>query len=199
MSDLSLADPEDQGGAAAVNSSAKVISYFQIMVRPHLASRPRDEKELHSLAVALDTLRSGNLEKIADLLAARYMAVETAAFDGNWDTARWLEVAKLEEKGSASTEILLAARRHQRTVEHASGRGSYGRSDSGWGAGQYQGGGQWDDWSAAGRGKGKKGKNGKGKGKKGKAGKKGTEVSWWDDPQKDAGKKGDEKKQDTAK
>ena len=126
LSDLSLADPEDQGGAAAVNSAAKVTSYFQIMVRPHLASRPRDEKELYSLAVALDTLRSGNLEKIADLLAARYMAVETAAFDGNWDTARWLEVAKLEEKGSAPTEILLAARRHQRTVERASGRGSYG-------------------------------------------------------------------------
>ena len=108
LSDMSLADPEDQGGAAAVNSSAKVTSYFQIMVRPHLASRPRDEKELYSLAVALDTLRSGNLEKIADLLAGRYMAVETAAFDGNWDTARWLEVAKLEEKGSAPTEILLA-------------------------------------------------------------------------------------------
>ena len=68
LSDMSLADPEDQGGAAAVNSSAKVTSYFQIMVRPHLASRPRDEKELYSLAVALDTLRSGNLEKIADLL-----------------------------------------------------------------------------------------------------------------------------------
>ena len=199
LSDMSLADPEDQGGAAAVNSSAKVTSYFQIMVRPHLASRPRDEKELYSLAVALDTLRCGNLEKIADLLAGRYMAVETAAFDGNWDTARWLEVAKLEEKGSAPTEILLAARRHQRTVDRASGRGSYARSDTGWGAGQSYGGGQWDDWSGAGRGKGKKGKHGKGKGKKGKAGKKGSDANWWDDTPKDPGKKGEDKKSEGAK
>ena len=199
LSDLSLADPEDQGGAAAVNSSAKVTSYFQIMVRPHLASRPRDEKELYSLAVALDTLRSGNLEKIADLLAGRYMAVETAAFDGNWDTARWLEVAKLEEKGSAPTEILLAARRHQRTVDRASGRGSYGRSETVWGAGYSSSGGHWDDWSGAGRGKGKKGKSGKGKGKKGKAGKKGSENPWWDDPAKDPGKLKDDKKGEGGK
>ena len=34
--------------------------------------------------------------------------METAAFEGSWETARWLEVARLEERGA---EVLLAARR----------------------------------------------------------------------------------------
>ena len=199
LSDMSLADPADTGAAAAVNSPAKVTSYFQILVRQHLSSRPRDEKELYALAVSLDALRSGDIEKVADLLAGRYLAVETAAFEGSWETARWLEVARLEERGAAPAEVLLAARRHQKTLDRASGRGSFGRgSDGYWGAGQGNGG-QWDDWIPFGKGKGRKGKQGKGKGKKGKAGKRGNENSWWENPPKGAGKDGDGKKEEAQK
>ena len=196
---MSLADPLDGGAAAAVSSAAKVTSYFQILVRHHLANRPRDEKELYALAVSLDALRSGDIEKVADLLAGRYLAVETAAFEGTWDTARWLEVARLDERGAAPAEVLLAARRHQKTLDRASGRGSFGRgSDGYWGAGQG-GAGAWEDWAPTGRGKGKKGKKGKGKGKKTKTGKRGNEDAWWDNSGKETTKEGDGKKADHAK
>lgn len=199
LSDMSLADPLDSGAAAAVNSSAKITSYFQILVRHHLGNRPRDEKELYALAVSLDALRSGDIEKVADLLAGRYLAVETAAFEGSWETARWLEVARLEERGAAPAEVLLAARRHHKTLDRASGRGSFGRgSDGYWGAG-HGGSGHWDDWAPTGRGKGKKGKHGKGKGKKGKAGKKGKEANWWDSHGHEVEKDGETKRGDAAK
>ena len=199
LSDVSLADPNDTGASAAVHSPAKVTSYFQILIRQHLGNRPRDEKELYALAVSLDALRSGDIEKVADLLAGRYLAVETAAFEGSWETARWLEVARLEERGAAPAEVLLAARRHQRTLDRVSGRGSFGGGSHGyWGAGQG-GSGHWDDWAPMGKGKGKKGKKGKGKGKKSKAGKKGHEDNWWDNPGRDGVKETDPKKGDSQK
>ena len=93
LSDLSLGDPDQEGVGSAVSTAARVQSYFQILVRPHLNNRPRDEKELYSLSLALDYLRQGQVTRVADLLAGRYMAVETAALEGSWETARWLEVA----------------------------------------------------------------------------------------------------------
>ena len=81
LSDASVLGAGDRGTAAsAVNSPARVQSYFQVLVRSHLSQRPRDEKELHSLAIALDALRDGDLERLADLLAGRYLAVETAVW-----------------------------------------------------------------------------------------------------------------------
>ena len=201
LSDLSLGHSEEGGAASSVTSTARVQSYFQILVRPQLTNRQRDEKELFSLALGLDLLRQGQMEKVADLMAGRYIAVETAALEGSWDTAKWLEVSRLEDRGAANAEVLLAARKHQRTIDRASGRGSYGRGeDLSWGAGSY-GASHWSDGGAGpGRGKGKKGKKGKGKSKKGKAGKKGWESSWWDDyPQKEGGEKDPPKKGDSSK
>ncbi len=85
LSDMSLLDGEGDRPVGAVTSLARVQSYFQILVRPHLQSRPRDEKELYSLAVAIDTLRGRDIQRLADMLAGRYLAVETAALEGLGD------------------------------------------------------------------------------------------------------------------
>ena len=182
LSDMSLLEGEGDGPAGAVTSSARVQSYFQILVRPHLQGRPRDEKELYSLAVAIDTLRGGDIQRLADMLAGRYLAVETAALEGSWETAKWLEVSRLD-RGAASSDILLAARKHQRVIDRASGRGSFSRSyDQYWASGH----GEWTD-APTGRGKGKHGKKGKGKGKKSKNSKKSQSDPWWTggNPEKD--------------
>eukprot|EP00438_Fugacium_kawagutii_P035341 Skav207490 [mRNA] locus=scaffold334:64582:72053:+ [translate_table: standard] len=125
LSDMSVSDTGDVEAASSVTSNARVQSYFQVLVRPHLHGRVRDEKELFALARAIDILRSGDLERVADHLAARYLAVETAALEGSWDAAKWLEIDRLEDRGAAGPDILLAARKHQRTVEKAAGRNSF--------------------------------------------------------------------------
>lgn len=125
LSDMSVLDVGEGDAASSVTSQARVQSYFQVLVRPHLTGRVRDEKELFALARAIDILRSGDLERVADHLAARYMAVETAALEGTWDAAKWLEIDRLEERGAVGPSVLLAARKHQRTVEKAAGRGSF--------------------------------------------------------------------------
>ena len=100
-----------------------------------------------------------------------------------WETAKWLEVSRLEDRGAASSDILLAARKHQRVIDRASGRGSFSRSyDQYWASGH----GEWTD-APTGRGKGKHGKKGKGKGKKSKNSKKSQSDPWWTggNPEKD--------------
>lgn len=109
-------------------------------------------------------LREGWLASLADVLAARLLAVETATRQG-WATARHLEVYGPEEEGPVRPHILLSAQRHQRQVEKAGGKGSWPKG------GQWS----WSDWQTdarpKGKGKGEKGKGKKGKGKyKGKGG-----------------------------
>ena len=192
LSDMSLAENGEAEPASAVTSLARVQSYFQILVRPHLTNRPRDEKELYMLAVAIDTLRGGDIQKLADMLAGRYLAVETAALEGSWDTAKWLEVSRLEDRGAASSDILLAARKHQKVIDRASGRGSFSRSSDPQWQWAHPGGGEWSD-NPTGHGKGKKGKKGKGKGKKSKNRK--NQDQWWTERNADK----DEKAAEAAK
>ena len=94
------------------------------------------------------------MERLADLLAARLIAVDTATRQG-WQTARYLEIGNDADEGSAPPHMLLAAQRHRRLVEKAGGKGSWPR--------------QWTayEWQSEGKGK-TKGKENKGKGKKGK-------------------------------
>lgn len=174
LSDISLAEGELADGAAAVNASAKVLSYYQVAVRPHLQHRARDDKELHTLATCLDTPRQGQLERLGDLLAGRYLAVETAALEGSWDTARHLEVCKQQVQGAVPDTVRLAARKHQKTLDKAAGKGSFSSSSrAGW---EYPGSGSsgWagEEWKYSVRGKGgvTKGKGKDGKNKKGKGG-----------------------------
>eukprot|EP00435_Cladocopium_sp_Y103_P010431 s3888_g2.t1 len=134
----------------------KIFTYFQLALKPGLDSKSRDCREISLLSRCLDLLREGRLANLADTLAARLLAVETATRQG-WATARHLEVYGPDEEGPVPPHILLSAQRHQRQVEKAGGKGS-------WTRGQAP---SWSDWSTDARAKGK-GKDQKGKGKKGK-------------------------------
>lgn len=145
----------------------KLVTYYQLALRPAMDPRGRDSKELALLCRSLDLLREGKLDALADLLAARLIAVETATRQG-WPVARHLEIATNEEEGTAPAHILLAAQRHGKQVEKAGGKGSWSRATA-WAT----------EWHADPRPKGK-GKDQKGKGKKGKAkGKGGKHWAPW--------------------
>ena len=134
----------------------KLHTYFQLALRPNLDPKTRDCKELGLLARALDLLREGRLEELADLLAARMIAVDTATRQG-WSTARHLEVFGGEDVGTVPTHVLLSAQRYNRQVEKAGGKGSWTASQT-WG----------NDWNTPNKGKGKTSDKGKGKKPKGK-------------------------------
>ena len=148
----------------------KLFTYFQLGLRPALDPKSRDCKELALLSRALDTLREGKLDVLADILAARLIAVDTATRQG-WSTARHPEVYDPEEGGTAPAHILLAAQKHGKQIERAGGKGSWSRNQS-WGS----------EWAPDARPKGK-GKDAKGKTKKGKGKRKGGRA-WqvWGNP-----------------
>ena len=175
LSESALGSAGVGGDGSVVSSSARVQSYFQVMLRPSLANRGRDEKELYTLAVALDTLRCGNLERLSDILASRFLAVETAALEGDWSVAKYLEVSRLPGKGAVSDELLLEARKHRHFVDRASGRGSYPAfGDGSWGQRNHGGTKSWKGDPGGGfRNRQQKGKKGHGKGVGGKKGKQG--------------------------
>ena len=52
----------------------------------------RDGRELYLLAVTLDMLRMGQLDRVADALASRFLAIQQAVLDGHWGAARYLEI-----------------------------------------------------------------------------------------------------------
>lgn len=161
---------------ATSGQKPRMYTYFQLCLKPHLDTKSRDAKEMGLLARALDLLRSGRLTALADLLAARLVAVDTATRQG-WSTARHLEVFALEDEATVPPHILLAAQRHSQQVDRAGGKGSWPRQQS------------WprSDWGGGTSDKGK-GKYPKGKGKKGKG------RSKWDRPWEAKGDGGDQKK-----
>ena len=155
---------EEYMADSSTGRSPKTFTFFQLALKPSLDPKSRDCREISLLARCLDMLREGRLASLADVLAARLLAVETATRQG-WATARHLEVYGPEEEGPVRPHILLSAQRHQRQVEKAGGKGSWPKG------GQWS----WSDWQTdarpKGKGKGEKGKGKKGKGKyKGKGG-----------------------------
>jgi len=158
----------------------KILTYFQLVLKPQMDSKGRDCKELAMLARSLDLLRDGRLAELADVMAARLMAIHTATKQG-WQTARHLEVFAEEDDSAAPPHVLLSAQRHARQVEKAGGKGSW-PSRSPW-----QGG----EWAYDNRPRGK-GKEQKGKGKKGKGkgkGQKGQWSAWVDQGERGGGDK----------
>jgi len=142
----------------------KIFTYFQLALKPGLDTKSRDCREISLLSRCLDLLREGRLAHLADTLAARLLAVETATRQG-WATAKHLEIYGPDEEGPVPAHILLSAQKHQRQVEKAGGKGSWSRG--------YGGG--WSSWQTEASPKGK-GKDVKGKGKKGKGKGKGKGV-----------------------
>ena len=52
----------------------------------------RHERELRTIAEALDCMVSGKLGQAADILMQRFRAIETASVDGGWDLAKHMEL-----------------------------------------------------------------------------------------------------------
>ena len=59
---LAQAALEEGGGASG--STTKIMSYFQISLRPQLPSKMRDQRELETLARGVDLLREGRLDEL---------------------------------------------------------------------------------------------------------------------------------------
>lgn len=141
---------------SSLKSRPRMYSYYQLGLKPNLDVKSRDNREICFLARGLDLLKEGKLPQLADHMAARLIAVNTASSQG-WGVAKSLEIHQGEEDGPAPAHILLRAHRHTRQVEKAGGKGSWGRSQA-WQQ-DWQGDGSWKGSGKGGKGKGKKGKS----------------------------------------
>ena len=175
MSQTSLLDLDPD--ADSVTQGVKVTTYFGLHIRSNYPSAIKELRELYSLARALDTIRAGDIASASDQLASRFIAIHQSLVDGNWGTAKYMEITPLEEASAATPSLVLATRKHQKICMRVQGQDNgYGGS---FGSGRGKGRPSWSSWGrdydrgeSAGKGKGKdskgKGKNynqkGKGKG-----------------------------------
>eukprot|EP00435_Cladocopium_sp_Y103_P022278 s2350_g5.t1 len=146
-------------------SGIKVMSYFNLFIKTAFPHHQRELHELHHIAAALDLLRMGDVARVGDTLAARYMSIHQSMVDSSWATARHMEIHALEDSTAAGPAAILATRKHARLVAKVQGALPLGSGPAGPGrAGKGKGG-----WHQT-EGKGEKGDTrGKGKGKKGKS------------------------------
>lgn len=143
-----------------ITGGVKMSTFFNLLVRPYYSAGSRDLKELNLLAICLDELRAGELGKLGDSLASRFLAVHTALGEGSWRAAQYLELHPLEPTAGAPAALLLEARRHGKLVSKSQGgdewrrpkgdpdswRGSKGGDQKGKGKGAGK------DWNRQGKG-----------------------------------------------
>ena len=79
------------------DTPAVAKGYYLRVLRPSSGGSLRNQREMHTLCVALDHLGQGRPSFAADLLTRRLMAVEMANRDGNWDRAQFLELIESED------------------------------------------------------------------------------------------------------
>ena len=162
-----------QGGGhenASLLTGTKVISYYHLLVRGNgVNSSSRDGREMYLIAMLLDMLRVGSLDRLGDGLSARFLALQQAQIDGHWGAARHFEIFTPDISTAAGPALTLEARRHARMMEKAKGqeyskgRGSYGQGSWSSSKGSWNSSGG-ENASEAWKSKGKKGKGNKGKG-----------------------------------
>lgn len=163
-----------------LDSGVKILSYFQILVKPQLGATTAAVREMYHLAAMMDLLRKGHLSQVGDSMAARFFALHQSILDGGWGAAKHLEIHSLEEASATSTAVLLQTRKHAKMALKAQGWEApsqwnrKGRGRGGKGNGKWQE--EWKEW----KGNPKGGKKGKGKGKQ----------NQWGDGYGDGGKKG---------
>ena len=147
-----------------VTSGVKILSYFHQHIKVPYASHQRELREMYTLDASLDLLCTGDVARVGDALAARFIALHQSLLDQNWSTARLMELFPLEDASAATSSLVLSSRKHAKLVEKVQGKGT--ASWSGWGnRGGGKGKGDWNYANESG-GKGKKGKEGnKGKNK----------------------------------
>lgn len=86
-----------RGGSAEDVTSPRVVRYLTTVLqvshqKGQQALGLRNERELRTLAEALDLLLEGQLPELGDLLTQRFKSVETAALESNWDLAKHFEL-----------------------------------------------------------------------------------------------------------
>lgn len=148
----------------------RIASYFSIVIRPQLTGGMNQQREMHHLSNAIDLLRQGQLDRLGDLLASRFISIHQSLIDGNWSSARFLEIMPMEEMSAADSSVVLSARKHAKLNAKVTNpdvsttwRGpTKGKGKSKWGT--------WHENESFAEGKGKGKKGGKGKGKP---------RSWW--------------------
>ena len=152
-----------------LTSGIKVMTYFQVLLKPRLGGSAALQREMHHLATAIDLLRQGRLGLLGDTLAARFLCLHQSILDGNWSAAKHLEIFPMEEGSATSAGLLLRTRKHARLAAKAQGQDGgpgywipYGRNPKGKGKQEWSGG----DFREQ-KGKGKKGGKGRGKNKQG--------------------------------
>ena len=59
----------------------KLASYYSIVLKPQLQSSPAALRELHFLSHSMDLLRSGQLDKLGDVMASRFIAVHQSTIE----------------------------------------------------------------------------------------------------------------------
>ena len=81
-----------------------VMSYLTSVLIPSATGQMsvRNERELRTLAMALDSIITGDSTRAADILIQRFKAVETAHADGHWSMSRHLEALPEGRVGSLS-------------------------------------------------------------------------------------------------
>ena len=110
--------PNDDGG---VTSGVKVVTYFNLHLKPQYGQFQRELREMFTLASTLDQLRAGDIARVGDSLAGRFMALHQFLQDGHWGTAKHMELHPLEESSAAGPSIVLASRKHAKLVQKVQG------------------------------------------------------------------------------
>eukprot|EP00435_Cladocopium_sp_Y103_P070020 s503_g34.t1 len=90
-------------GSAALTGGVKIATYFALHVKPQFQSHQREMREMFSLAATMDLLRRGDVARVGDSLAARFMALHQALIDQNWSTARHMELHSMEDTSAGSS------------------------------------------------------------------------------------------------
>ena len=84
-----------EGGDGEGDQPQKVLSYLTAIFHGQFPVKEvgiRTSRELKTIALALDELGKGHLPQVGDLLMQRFKALQTSVVDGNWATAKRLEL-----------------------------------------------------------------------------------------------------------
>lgn len=149
----------------ALTSGVRVMTYFMLHLKPSFPNNLKELRELHHLAACIDVLRSGDIARTGDGLAARFISIHQALLDQSWGTAKHMELFPMEDTTAATTSMVLATRKHTKLISKVQNQQAWNLW-SGYGRGRGKGKGDW--WSRQeykGDVKGEKGKTKKGKGK----------------------------------
>ena len=103
--------------------------YFTSVLQPFIGADlgQRSRQELRTIAETVDAMLRGDVVHAADILMARFSAVETAATSKQWGIAKHLEIIPGQKVSSVPGEMLeLATSAERREVRSQAQRVSLG-------------------------------------------------------------------------